>query len=202
MPPIKSENLFKTTKATKNRRVYTEEEEYKILLKELYIDVNDPRNESVIKIIMEQRNEFFIKLLKEDSKNLLSETKPFRHKLLQLRAKDAQMANLPIPLFENEIVDSTRSSLYLEKLEKLFRDEAYLAHLKARIENDNTTPAHAGFNLAAQLNPVDLETLKRRQLILDGMKTRAQAAYMTGNKGVIQYKSVVQEFELAGKNPF
>ena len=89
MPPIKSENLFKTTKATKNRKVYSEEEENKILLKELYIDVNDPRNESVIKIITEQRNNYFVKLLKEDSKNLLYDSKPFRHKLLQLRAKDA-----------------------------------------------------------------------------------------------------------------
>lgn len=82
MPPIKSENLFKVSKAAKNRRVYTADEEYKILLKELYIDVNDPRNEKIIKIIMEQRNEFFLTLLKEDAKNLLSDSKPFRHKLL------------------------------------------------------------------------------------------------------------------------
>ena len=112
------------------------------------------------------------------------------------------MANLPIPLFENEIVDSTRSSLYLDKLEILFRDEAYLAHLKARIDHENASPAHPGLDLASQLIPMDLETLNRRSLILNEMKTRAQTAYMTGNKGVIQYKSVVKEFELAGRNPF
>ena len=88
-----------------------------ILLKQLYIDVNDPRNERIIKIIKEQRNEFFVKLLSDDAKNLLSDTKPFRHKLLELRQRDSSLANLPIPLYENEIVDSSKSTYYLEKLE-------------------------------------------------------------------------------------
>lgn len=44
------------------------------------------------------------------------------------------MANVPIPMLENEIIDSQRSSFFLEKLEALFRNEAYLEHLKARIE--------------------------------------------------------------------
>lgn len=85
MPPIKSENLFKKQKAEKNRNKYSPEEEMAMLLKQLYIDVNDPRNEQIIKVIKEQRNEFFVKLLNEDAKNLLSDCKPFRHKLLQFR---------------------------------------------------------------------------------------------------------------------
>ena len=108
-----------------------------MLLKQLYIDVNDPRNEGIIKILKEQKNEFFIKLLSDDAKNLLADEKPFRHKLLQLRARDAEMASIPIPLLESEIIDSSRSSFFLEKLEKLFRDEAYLVHLKARIQDKN-----------------------------------------------------------------
>jgi hypothetical protein len=40
-----------------------------------------------------------------------------------------------IPLFESELIDSSRSTFYLEKLEMLFRDEAYMVHLKARIED-------------------------------------------------------------------
>jgi len=43
-----------------------------MLLKQLYIDVNDPRNEQIITILREQKNEFLVKLFKEDSKNLLS----------------------------------------------------------------------------------------------------------------------------------
>ena len=43
-----------------------------MLLKQLYIDVNDPRNEQIITILREQKNEFLVKLFKEDGKNLLS----------------------------------------------------------------------------------------------------------------------------------
>jgi len=43
-----------------------------MLLRQLYIDVNDPRNEQIITILREQKNEFLVKLFKEDSKNLLS----------------------------------------------------------------------------------------------------------------------------------
>ncbi len=66
---------------------------------------------------------------------MLADAKPFRHKLLQLRAKDKDAATKFIPLFESELIDSSRSTFYLEKLEKLFRDEAYMVHLKARIED-------------------------------------------------------------------
>jgi hypothetical protein len=61
-----------------------------------------------------------------------------------MRARDAELAMMPIPLFENEIIDSSRSTLYLEKLEKLFREEAYLIHLKARITEQEAAAAVGG----------------------------------------------------------
>ena len=63
MPPIKSENLFKKAKVPKNRKSYSTEEEKEILAKQLYIDVNDPRNEVVIKFLREMGNEFLVKLM-------------------------------------------------------------------------------------------------------------------------------------------
>jgi hypothetical protein len=117
MPPIKSENLFSNRKPGKNRNKYSDEEELKILLKQLYIDVNDPRNEQIIKIIKMQRNEFFVKLLQDDAKNMLYDCQPFRHKLMLLRARDGELSKMPIPLYESEIVDSSRGTFYLEKLE-------------------------------------------------------------------------------------
>ena len=200
MPPVKSENLFKNSKSLKNRNTYSLEEEQLILLKKLYIDVNDTRNEGIIKIIKESRNEFFIKLLSDDAKNILAYAKPFRHKLLQLRAKDADAASMPIPLFESELIDSSRSSFYLEKLETLFRDEAYMVHLKARIEDKEQIDDQTD-NFRSEINMIDLETLRRRQLIMDEIKNRVQASSIDGNKGVIQYKSVVKEVELETKNP-
>ena len=44
LPPIKSENLFKQHRIEKNRKNYDAGEAKKMLLRELYIDVNDPRN--------------------------------------------------------------------------------------------------------------------------------------------------------------
>jgi len=34
-----------------------------MLLKQLYIDVNDPRNEMIIRVLKETKNEFLVRLL-------------------------------------------------------------------------------------------------------------------------------------------
>jgi hypothetical protein len=48
----------------------------------------------------------------------MNETQPFRHKLLESRAKDpAGFGKVFIPLLEGELIDSVRSSFYLEQLE-------------------------------------------------------------------------------------
>ena len=89
-----------------------------MLLKQLYIDVNDPRNQKIIKVLRETKNDFLVNLLKADSKNSMSDVKPFRHKLLQARQKDqANFGKVFIPMLESELIDSTRSSFYLEQLE-------------------------------------------------------------------------------------
>ena len=113
MPPIKHENLFKKPKVAKNRREATQEEETLMLLKQLYLDVNDPRNENVIRLLRETKNEFLIKLLTDDSKNNLADLEPFRHKLLQARLKDPLFSHVFIPMLESEIIDSTRTGFYL-----------------------------------------------------------------------------------------
>jgi len=71
MPPLRSENIFKQKKAEKVRLPYTEEQQERMLLRQLYIDVNDPRNERIIKFLKETKNEFLQKLLSEDAKNPL-----------------------------------------------------------------------------------------------------------------------------------
>ena len=44
-----------------------------MLLKQLYIDVNDPRNQHIIKLLRETKNEFLVNLLSMDSKNLMAD---------------------------------------------------------------------------------------------------------------------------------
>lgn len=75
-----------------------------MLLRQLYIDVNDPRNERIIKLLRETKNEFLIKLLKEDSKNPCHHLKPFRQMLLDARGKDPSLQKKVIPMLESEII--------------------------------------------------------------------------------------------------
>ena len=63
MPPIKSENLFKKPKCPKNRNDLISATEFTNLMKMIYIDVNDPRNEEIIEILREEKNEFMKNLL-------------------------------------------------------------------------------------------------------------------------------------------
>lgn len=97
--------------------------------KNLYIDVNDPRNEMVIRMLKETKNDFLVRLLYQDSRNLLADDEPFRHKLLKARNKDVDLANKFIPFLESELIDSSKSTLFLTKLEELYRNEAYTKYL-------------------------------------------------------------------------
>ena len=41
-----------------------------------------------------------------------------------------------IPMLESEIIDNNKSNFFLEKLEELYRNEAYLVHLQKKAEED------------------------------------------------------------------
>jgi hypothetical protein len=133
MPPMRQENVFRQAQPQKNRKYYNENEQTKMLLRQLYIDVNDPRNEAIIKLLRETKNEFLIRLLKEDSKNPGHHLKPFRHMLLDARANDPHLTRRTIPMLESEIIQDHD---LLEKLELLFREQAYKVYLEKKIEEE------------------------------------------------------------------
>ncbi len=139
-----------------------------MLLRQLYIDVNDPRNEHVIRVLRETKNEFLVRLLFADSKNLLADTEPFRHKLLKARNKDVTLKDIFIPMLEAELIDSSRTQFFLHHLETLFRDEAYIQHLNKRVQLQGDT-ANTNTDLS-EFKFVDLDTLRRRQAIFDKIK--------------------------------
>lgn len=130
---MRSENIFKQSQPQKNRKTYTEDEQHRMLLRQLYIDVNDPRNERIIKFIKETKNEFLIKLLQEDAKNPLAHLKPFRHMLLEARAKDPDFSKEKIPLLESEII---LNKTLLDKLEVLYREQAYKEYLEKKADEE------------------------------------------------------------------
>jgi len=170
-----------------------------MLLRQLYIDVNDPRNQMIIKILRETKNEFLVGLLDGDSKNLMAETTPFRHKLLEARAKDpAGFRKVFIPLLDQELIDSSRSSYYLKQLEQLYRNEAYQIHLQKIIAKQKESEEEGKADQMSDLfNVWDLEALKRRQIIFDQIKERQQREANKTTKSSSTYRSVVHEEEFS-----
>lgn len=68
---------------------------------------------------------------------MLSDMDPFRHKLLKSRAKDPENKGMFIPMLESDIVGNSGTNFYLDKLEKIYRHEAYLKHLGDKTADTN-----------------------------------------------------------------
>jgi hypothetical protein len=87
---------------------------------------------------------------------------PFRHKLLIARRDNPEWANMFIPMLEGELIDGNRTTCYLEKLETLYRKEAYdkwmdenAAKQKEEVKNND--------NIESSAQLIDYPTMRRRQ---------------------------------------
>jgi hypothetical protein len=143
-------------------------------MKQLYIDVNDPRNQVILKLIKETKNEFIIKLLADDAKNLLSDVVPFRHKLLLARSLEPGLfskKNRCIPLLETEIVDPEcqENKEYLKILENLFRREAYAKYLNVKPEMEKKDQVDT---MDTMFDMYDAGTTLRRNQIMEKINKR------------------------------
>lgn len=127
----------------------------------------------------------------------MNEVVPFRHKLLEARGKDpAGFGKIFIPLLEGELVDSAYSKYYLKELETLFRTEAYMIHLDKMVNKQKNAEEEGNQDELNNLfNLMDLDTLRRRQLIFDQIKERQQFHQTQAAKGSTTYRSVVEEEE-------
>ena len=77
-----------------------------------------------------------------------------------------------IPMLESEIIDNNKSNFFLEKLEELYRNEAYLVHLQKKAEEDpDDRNRQDNPNLVFE-NRIDHESLLRRQKIFDKINER------------------------------
>lgn len=126
MPPIKSENLFKSRvhesdsqfgssyKKDYNLAVLNERDRQKFMAKILHIDVNDPRNEYLLKDIQD-KNEHLNRLLDEDSKIPLFNIKSFRHQLLVSKLSHIELTGKRIPIYEDDIVQDEFFVKFLDK---------------------------------------------------------------------------------------
>lgn len=164
--------------------------------------MNDPRNELIINDMRQQQNNFFGDLLKIDSKNLLHDIEPFRNKLLRARNSDITLANKFIPWLESELIDSSRSTIYLEYLETLYREDAYKRHLEEKAKGPKLESKDKQQRAGPSTeDTVDNKTLVRRQQIFDKLRAHVRNISMSKGSEANQYKSIVDEVHINIKNP-
>ena len=134
-------------------------------------------------------------MLKQDARNGLNATEPFRHKLLAERSKDPELQRTFIPLLENELVDGSRTSVYLKRLADLYKEEARIRHLEAKAALQKAASASDEVNLDGQ-DLIDCDTLRRRRMIYDAIRDRKRASDIGTGRAGAQYASVVYETKI------
>ena len=115
------------------------------------------------------------------------------------------MAKEMIPLLEEEIIQNPR---LLDKLEVLFREQAYKEYLEKKVEEERQKQGEPDgekvYNLELEDNAIkyDAECIRRRQQFFDKLKQYQREIKAGHQKASTQYKSVVKEFELLeAENP-
>jgi|DEB0MinimDraft_12_1074336.scaffolds.fasta_scaffold03050_5 hypothetical protein len=129
LPPAKSETLVQLNQAERNRNYYTKQEQFQMLQDQRPIDVNDPRNELIIKHMRTMKNDYLDRLLSLDSKFLLNDVNSFRHMLLRARKSDPNYTHIPVPQLNSELINPDISKYYIDWLEQVYRQETFKAYI-------------------------------------------------------------------------
>jgi hypothetical protein len=103
--------------------------------------------------------------------NSLFAVKPFRQMLLEERRKNPELANMFIPMLESEIIDSSRTTCYLDKLEVIYRKKAHDDWVNNK-EKDEKIDQNNRDEVKNNNQLVDYATHKRRQQIFEAIKMR------------------------------
>lgn len=181
MPPMKAENLFKQKAIEKIRKRYGTSEVIKVKNRDMYIDMNDPRNEFILRYLRETQNSFVKKLLREDARNPLSGIESFRHMLMLAKKNDPALSGIPIPLLDAEIIDEQKNPFYMEKLNEIMNRKKRTEMLEQPVEQrDELDPK------MIRLSKIE-EKLKKKK---NNQKNQT--------KSNISTKSVVKEFVFTG----
>ena len=181
MPPMKAENLFKQKAIEKIRKRYGRSEIIKVKNRDMYIDMNDPRNEAILRYLRETQNSFVKKLLREDAKNPLHDVSSFRHMLMLAKKNDPALSGIPIPLLDAEIIDESKNPFFMERLNEIMN-----RNKRTELLEKPTTETEFLDPLMMRRNRIE-EKLKKKK---NNQKNQTRSN--------ISYKSVVKEFVFTG----
>lgn len=73
-------------------------------------------------------------------------------------------------MLEEELINDSRTNFYLEQLEKIYRQKAYEKYLDKRVEGKEKQIEDVDIS---NVDIVDLETVRRRQVIYNELSNRA-----------------------------
>lgn len=68
LPPSRSKTIFRVNPSDKNRVQYTKKQQMQLLESAKPLDVNDPRNEEILKKVRTLKNDYLSQLLDQDAK--------------------------------------------------------------------------------------------------------------------------------------
>ena len=148
MPPAKSETLFTINSVQKNRLYAKDGNQLQDMLEnQKELDVNDPRNEIIVKHMRNLKNDYLDKLLSSDAKFQQHDAKSNRHLLLAARNNDPMYANIQIPQLNQDIINRDIKFIftpdkgepyeksYLDWLEEIKREQI-IADYQKKIQAD------------------------------------------------------------------
>ena len=83
---------------------------------DLNIDINDPRNKEMIEYLRRRRSRALEELLWRDSMFPHHKFSALRHLLMRYRFRNTDLVNLPVPLLERDIINTT---IYMDFIRSL-----------------------------------------------------------------------------------
>ena len=102
VPPVRFEDLSKL----KNYKSEELDEEKRKLVEAMHVDVNDPRNKTVLDYIKQLKSKNYEEALMADAKFPHYKYESLRHRLMSERFRSADLVKYPVPLLERDILNA------------------------------------------------------------------------------------------------
>ena len=99
VPPVRFEDLPRL----KNYKLDELDEEKRKLVEAMHVDVNDPRNKSVLDYIRQLKSKNYEQALLQDALFPHYKYESLRHRLMSERFRSADLVKYPVPLLERDI---------------------------------------------------------------------------------------------------
>jgi len=146
------------------------------------LDVNDPRNEVIVKHMRDLKNDYLDKLLASDAKFQQHDAVSNRHLLLKARNNDPAYANMSIPQLNTDLINKDIKFIfkpdkgdayeksYLDWLEDIKREMTIAGYQEKILADKRNLKSKS----SVQGDAVDTDTSLRRKKIFEKINKRVK----------------------------